>query len=112
VYLRDHEGCGIGLTHEPLTVGRSPIGEQSELGLPAGSRQHGIASQILDDLGITTVRLVTKNSPGWARVPSGENIRYLSTKREPAPKRLDAIGGVDSLAQSVSPEASSVEGRG
>src|SRR5213592_3294122 len=49
VYLRGHEGRGIGLV------------AKLHLGLPADARHYGAASQVLRDLGVTRVRLLTNN---------------------------------------------------
>ena len=103
VYLRGHEGRGIGITHKLQAYklqddGRDTVDANLELGLPVDSREYGIGAQILVDLGITTMRLMTNNPAkrggleGFGleivervpleSVPNPENIRYLRTKRE------------------------------
>src|SRR4051795_10018502 len=103
VYLRGHEGRGIGIGHKIRAYGLQDQGHDTidanlQLGLPPDSREYGIGAQILADLGITTMRLITNNPTKYggldgfgldiiARVPSvtapnPENIRYLKTKRE------------------------------
>jgi 3,4-dihydroxy 2-butanone 4-phosphate synthase/GTP cyclohydrolase II len=103
VYLRGHEGRGIGITHklqayELQDGGLDTVDANVELGLPIDSREYGIGAQILVDLGITTMQLMTNNPAkrggleGYGlqivrrvplhTVPNEENIRYLQTKRD------------------------------
>mgnify|MGYP006266775963 CR=1 FL=1 len=103
LYLRGHEGRGIGLFHKLQAYqlqaqGRDTVDANLELGLPADARDYGIGAQILADLGITSMRLLTNNPTKRAglegyglsivgREPliagAGENnIDYLRTKRD------------------------------
>jgi 3,4-dihydroxy 2-butanone 4-phosphate synthase/GTP cyclohydrolase II len=103
VYLRGHEGRGIGIGHKIRAYnlqdrGRDTVDANLELGLPVDSREYGIGAQILVDLGITTMRLLTNNPAkyggiegfglevtgrvGIETVPNPENLEYLRTKRE------------------------------
>ncbi|MFI2436629.1 bifunctional 3,4-dihydroxy-2-butanone-4-phosphate synthase/GTP cyclohydrolase II [Streptomyces sp. NPDC018693] len=103
VYLRGHEGRGIGLlsklrAYELQERGRDTLDANLELGLPADARDYGAGAQILADLGVRSVRLMTNNpekSDALARhgievslrepmpVQADEhNIRYLRTKRD------------------------------
>jgi 3,4-dihydroxy 2-butanone 4-phosphate synthase/GTP cyclohydrolase II len=103
VYLRGHEGRGIGIGHKLKAyvlqdAGRDTVDANVDLGLPVDSREYGIGAQILVDLGITTMRLMSNNPAkrggleGYGleiveRVPletkaNPENIAYLRTKRE------------------------------
>ena len=103
VYLRGHEGRGIGISHKLLAYelqdgGLDTVDANVQLGLPVDSREYGIGAQILVDLGITTMRLMTNNPAkrggleGFGlqiaeRVPirvepNSENLRYLQTKRD------------------------------
>src|SRR6476661_1159596 len=103
VYLRGHEGRGIGLGHKMRAYtlqdqGRDTVEANVELGFAADSREYGIGSQILVDLGITTMRLMTNNPAKYGGIdgygleivervplhvlPNSENIRYLRTKQE------------------------------
>jgi 3,4-dihydroxy 2-butanone 4-phosphate synthase/GTP cyclohydrolase II len=115
VYLRGHEGRGIGLGHKIRAYdlqdqGADTVDANVALGLPVDSREYGIGAQILVDLGITTMRLVTNNPAKYGglegfgldiveRVPSvvapnPENIRYLRTKQE---KMGHLLEGLDDL---------------
>ncbi|KAK3027456.1 hypothetical protein RJ639_041062 [Escallonia herrerae] len=102
VYLRGHEGRGIGLGHKLRAYnlqddGRDTVEANEELGLPVDSREYGIGAQILRDLGVRTMKLMTNNPAKYSglkgyglavtgRVPlltpiTKENKRYLETKR-------------------------------
>ncbi|MYU25554.1 bifunctional 3,4-dihydroxy-2-butanone-4-phosphate synthase/GTP cyclohydrolase II [Streptomyces sp. SID8352] len=103
VYLRGHEGRGIGLlsklrAYELQERGRDTLDANLELGLPADARDYGAGARVLADLGVRTVRLMTNNPdktdallrhgiPVTGREPmpvrAGEhNLRYLRTKRD------------------------------
>ncbi|KAM0950497.1 putative 3,4-dihydroxy-2-butanone-4-phosphate synthase, GTP cyclohydrolase II [Dioscorea sansibarensis] len=102
IYLRGHEGRGIGLGHKLRAynlqdAGRDTVEANEELGLPVDSREYGIGAQILRDLGVRSMKLMTNNPAKYtglkgyglsviARVPlltpiTKENKRYLETKR-------------------------------
>ncbi|MQY11860.1 Riboflavin biosynthesis protein RibBA [Streptomyces sp. RB5] len=103
IYLRGHEGRGIGLlsklrAYELQERGRDTLDANLELGLPADSRDYAAGTAMLADLGVRGVRLMT-NNPQKAealqrggitvvsreRVPVGvgeHNLRYLRTKRD------------------------------
>jgi 3,4-dihydroxy 2-butanone 4-phosphate synthase/GTP cyclohydrolase II len=103
IYLRGHEGRGIGLASKIQAYrlqeeGHDTVDANLALGHPADSREYGIGAQMLVDLGVTTMRLMTNNPTkrggleGFGldiveRVPlesepNSENIAYLRTKRE------------------------------
>ncbi|MEV0322304.1 bifunctional 3,4-dihydroxy-2-butanone-4-phosphate synthase/GTP cyclohydrolase II [Streptomyces sp. NPDC050658] len=103
VYLRGHEGRGIGLVsklraYELQERGSDTLDANLELGLPADARDYGAGARILDDLGVRSLRLMTNNPDKTdavvrhglkvtAREPmavqAGEhNLRYLRTKRD------------------------------
>lgn len=102
IYLRDHEGRGIGLGHKLKAYGLQDLGRDTveaniELGFPPDSRQYSIGASIISSFGIKKVALLTNNpskAEGLAlegievarRVPligktTPENSRYLDTKR-------------------------------
>jgi 3,4-dihydroxy 2-butanone 4-phosphate synthase/GTP cyclohydrolase II len=103
LYMRGHEGRGIGLMHKLQAYqlqdnGHDTVDANIELGLPADARDYGTGAQILVDLGISSMRLLTNNPAkrvgldGYGlsitdRVPmpvraTPENLRYLRTKRD------------------------------
>jgi 3,4-dihydroxy 2-butanone 4-phosphate synthase / GTP cyclohydrolase II len=103
LYMRGHEGRGIGLlaklqAYELQERGFDTVEANIELGMPADARDYGTGAQILVDLGIKTMRLLTNNPAkragleGWGlsiveRVqieiePTADNAGYLRTKRD------------------------------
>ncbi len=101
LYLRGHEGRGIGLGHKLAAYalqdqGRDTVQANEELGFPADARDYGVGAQILADLGVTTMRLMTNNPTKRAGieghglsivetvplqvVPNDENRSYLRAK--------------------------------
>jgi 3,4-dihydroxy 2-butanone 4-phosphate synthase/GTP cyclohydrolase II len=103
LYMRGHEGRGIGLFHKLQAyqlqdAGRDTLDANLDLGLPADARDYGTGAQILVDLGVRTMRLLTNNPAkraglegyglsvlGTVRLPihaNPENLRYLQTKKD------------------------------
>jgi 3,4-dihydroxy 2-butanone 4-phosphate synthase/GTP cyclohydrolase II len=103
IYLRGHEGRGIGLGHKIRAYqlqeeGHDTVDANLQQGLPVDSREYGIGAQMLVDLGVTTMRVMTNNPAKYGGLegfglditeriplqpsPNPENIAYLRTKRE------------------------------
>ena len=103
VYLRGHEGRGIGIGHKLRAYklqddGLDTVDANLQQGLPIDSREYGVGAQILADLGISNMRLMTNNPVKYGGLegygldivgriplridPNEENIRYLQTKKE------------------------------
>jgi 3,4-dihydroxy 2-butanone 4-phosphate synthase/GTP cyclohydrolase II len=101
VYLRGHEGRGIGLLDKLRAYrlqdgGADTVDANLELGLPADARDYGTGASILVDLGLHTIRLLTNNPikraalggfglivterVGLQVVPNARNAAYLATK--------------------------------
>jgi 3,4-dihydroxy 2-butanone 4-phosphate synthase / GTP cyclohydrolase II len=113
LYIRGHEGRAIGLTHklrayELQDQGRDTVEANIELGFAADQREYGIGAQILTDLGVRTMRLLTNNPDKRAGLeghglsiveripletePTPHNIGYLRTKAEKLGHLLDVPG--------------------
>ena len=103
LYLRGHEGRGIGLlsklrAYQLQDGGADTVDANTELGLPVDAREYSTGAQMLADLGVRSLRLLTNNPAkveGLAgfgievtgRValpvtPTAENLRYLIAKRD------------------------------
>jgi 3,4-dihydroxy 2-butanone 4-phosphate synthase/GTP cyclohydrolase II len=103
LYVRGDEGRGIGLLHKLQAYrlqdgGIDTVDANLSLGLPADARDYGTGAQILADLGVQTIRLLSNNPAKCAGLegygmrvlgrvplavqPNPENLRYLRTKRE------------------------------
>ncbi|MFP4312555.1 MAG: bifunctional 3,4-dihydroxy-2-butanone-4-phosphate synthase/GTP cyclohydrolase II [Nitriliruptoraceae bacterium] len=81
VYLRGHEGRGIGLLHklrayELQDNGADTVDANLELGLPNDSRDYGVGAMILADLGLSTLRLLT-NNPSKRSALSGFGLSII-----------------------------------
>jgi 3,4-dihydroxy 2-butanone 4-phosphate synthase/GTP cyclohydrolase II len=110
LYMIGHEGRGIGLAHKLSAYqlqdrGLDTVEANLELGLPVDARDYGTGAQILRELGITSMRLLTNNPAkrvgleGYGlsvteRVPlevepCAENLDYLKAKKEKMDHMLD-----------------------
>jgi 3,4-dihydroxy 2-butanone 4-phosphate synthase/GTP cyclohydrolase II len=113
LYMRGHEGRGIGLLHKLQAyqlqeAGADTVDANLALGLPADARDYGIGAQILVDLGIRSMRLLTNNPDkragleGYGLTITGrvalparagpDNMRYLRTKRDRMGHDLPDLG--------------------
>jgi 3,4-dihydroxy 2-butanone 4-phosphate synthase/GTP cyclohydrolase II len=112
LYIRGHEGRAIGLTHKLRAYqlqdsGRDTVEANLDLGFAPDPRDYGIGAQILADLGVRSMRLLTNNPAKRAGLegyglsiaervpletsPTPENLRYLQTKREKLGHLLDGL---------------------
>jgi 3,4-dihydroxy 2-butanone 4-phosphate synthase/GTP cyclohydrolase II len=124
VYLRGHEGRGIGLAHKIRAYalqdnGLDTVDANEAQALPIDSRSYGTGAQILAQLGVRRIRLITNNPAkyggleGYAieivakvslpTVPTPENVRYLRTKR-------DRMGHAILLPEQSAPEGAAEPG--
>jgi 3,4-dihydroxy 2-butanone 4-phosphate synthase/GTP cyclohydrolase II len=112
LYLRGHEGRGIGLisklqAYQLQDGGLDTVDANLELGLPVDAREYTVAAQLLADLGVRSVRLLTNNPAKVAGLaacgievramvplpvaPTPENLRYLTAKRDRLGHRIDGL---------------------
>jgi len=115
VYLRGHEGRGIGLLAKLQAMklqseGLDTVEANLALGLPVDARDYGAAAAILHDLGVQSIRLLSNNPLKYKALvergikvseqvpllidPCEENIGYLRTKRERLDHHLPHLDGV------------------
>ncbi|CCH33539.1 bifunctional 3,4-dihydroxy-2-butanone-4-phosphate synthase/GTP cyclohydrolase II [Actinosynnema sp. NPDC047251] len=120
LYMRGHEGRGIGLMHKLQAYqlqdnGADTVDANLVQGLPADARDYGTGAQILCELGIKSMRLLTNNPAkrvgleGYGlrvidRVPlpispNPENLRYLRTKRDRMGHELHQLEQYEALSQ-------------
>ncbi len=122
LYLRGHEGRGIGLisklrAYQLQDQGSDTVDANVELGLPVDAREYSTGAQILADLGIRSVRLLTNNPAkvdglsryglDVTRIPlpvpvTVHNLRYLAAKRDRLGHKIENLpqppGGSASLS--------------
>ncbi|WP_456698775.1 bifunctional 3,4-dihydroxy-2-butanone-4-phosphate synthase/GTP cyclohydrolase II [Aeromicrobium sp. P5_D10] len=113
VYLRGHEGRGIGLLHKLQAyalqdAGKDTVDANTELGFGEDERDYAAGAQILRDLGVTSVRLLTNNPDKTTALeaygvkvserlplliaPTEDSLRYLQTKAERMGHDLPGLG--------------------
>ena len=112
LYLRGHEGRGVGLLNKLRAYavqddGLDTVDAQTALGLPVDDREYAAGAAILSDLGAREVRLLTNNPlkvEGLRRhgvtvaaveplttAPTLANAGYLRTKRDRMGHHLDGV---------------------
>jgi 3,4-dihydroxy 2-butanone 4-phosphate synthase/GTP cyclohydrolase II len=122
LYIRGHEGRAIGLTHKLRAYqlqeeGKDTVEANVELGFKPDPRDYGIGAQILYDLGVRSMRLLTNNPAKRAGLegyglsiservpletkPTTENLAYLKAKREKLGHLLDNLEGADERVADV-----------
>ncbi|MFD9892727.1 bifunctional 3,4-dihydroxy-2-butanone-4-phosphate synthase/GTP cyclohydrolase II [Amycolatopsis sp. NPDC059027] len=122
LYIRGHEGRGIGLLHKMQAYqlqdqGADTVDANLALGVPADARDYGTGAQILCDLGVHSMRLLTNNPSkrvaleGYGlrvtgRVPlpispNPENLRYLRTKRDRMGHDLPHLENYDQVGAGI-----------
>ena len=113
VYLRGHEGRGIGLmaklrAYELQDAGHDTVEANLSLGYPVDARDYGAGAQILTDLGVHSLRLLTNNPAKRLALlgfgldvggsvplqvpPTSDSLRYLRTKRDRMGHELFGLG--------------------
>ena len=123
VYLRGHEGRGIGLSAKIQAYalqdgGCDTVEANQRLGLPVDARRFDVGARILADLGLSTLRLLSNNPRKYAELdaygldvvenvplrvtPNPENLNYLLTKQQKLGHTLDLTA--------LSPVAGAVSG--
>ena len=112
VYLRGHEGRGIGLlsklqAYQLQDHGADTVDANTELGLPVDAREYSTGAQMLTDLGLHSLRLLTNNPAkvdslagyglevtgrvGLPSLPTAHNLRYLTAKRDRLGHQIDNL---------------------
>ena len=129
LYIRGHEGRAIGLAHKLRAYalqeqGRDTVEANIELGFAPDPRDYGIGAQILADLGVQSMRLLTNNPSKRAGLegyglsiaervplethPTPQNREYLRTKREKLGHLLGALD-LDDEGTDAAPVPASAE---
>jgi 3,4-dihydroxy 2-butanone 4-phosphate synthase/GTP cyclohydrolase II len=123
LYVRGHEGRGIGLLQKLRAYhlqdqGADTVDANLLLGLPSDSRDYGTGAQILVDLGVKSMRLLTNNPAKLAGLdgygitvtgrealqiePNEHNAHYLQTKASRMGHHLSTTGSTDSAVEKES----------
>jgi 3,4-dihydroxy 2-butanone 4-phosphate synthase/GTP cyclohydrolase II len=126
LYLRGHEGRGIGLlsklrAYQLQDAGADTVDANLDLGLPVDAREYSTGAQILADLGVGSLRLLTNNPAKMEGlsgfgievagrvalpvVPNADNLRYLIAKRDRLGHQLDELPAAAELPVAELPVA-------
>ena len=118
LYLRGHEGRGIGLlsklrAYQLQDGGVDTVDANTELGFPVDAREYSTGAQMLTDLGVFSLRLLTNNPAkvdgldgfgltvtgrvGLPAPPTPHNLRYLTAKRDRLGHQIDNLPVVGDL---------------
>lgn len=118
LYIMAHEGRGIGLSHKIRAYrlqeqGRDTVEANVELGFAPDQRDYGVGAQVLVDLGLSSLKLMTNSPQKFAGIegyglsitdripletsPTGQNIDYLRTKRDKFGHLLEGLGDLPNL---------------
>jgi 3,4-dihydroxy 2-butanone 4-phosphate synthase/GTP cyclohydrolase II len=126
LYLRGHEGRGIGLlsklrAYQLQDGGADTVDANTELGLPVDAREYSTGAQMLTDLGVHSLRLLTNNPAkvdglagfglevsgrvGLPSLPTAHNLRYLTAKRDRLGHQIDNLPVAGELTHGPSASA-------
>ncbi len=129
LYLRGHEGRGIGLlsklrAYQLQDLGADTVDANTELGLPVDAREYSTGAQMLTDLGVYSLRLLTNNPAkvdGLAgfgitvtgrvslpSLPTAHNLRYLTAKRDRLGHQIDNLPVTGEVSSGPPASAASV----
>ena len=124
LYLRGHEGRGIGLlsklqAYQLQDGGADTVDANLELGLPADAREYSTGAQILADLGVRALRLLTNNPAKVSGLsgfgievtgrvslpvaPTPDNLRYLIAKRDRLGHQIENLAPPNGHLEPVRP---------
>jgi 3,4-dihydroxy 2-butanone 4-phosphate synthase/GTP cyclohydrolase II len=135
LYLRGHEGRGIGLlsklrAYQLQDGGADTVDANTELGLPVDAREYSTGGQMLTDLGVFVLRLLTNNPAkvdgladfglrvtgrvGLPSLPTAHNLRYLTAKRDRLGHQIDGLPRVGPVSSgpAAAESAASAAGSG
>ncbi len=129
LYLRGHEGRGIGLlsklrAYQLQDLGADTVDANTELGLPVDAREYSTGAQMLTDLGVYSLRLLTNNPAkvdglaGYGitvtgrvslpSLPTAHNLRYLTAKRDRLGHQIDNLPVTGEVSSGPPASAASV----
>ncbi len=128
LYLRGHEGRGIGLlsklqAYQLQDGGADTVDANTELGLPVDAREYSTGAQMLADLGVGSLRLLTNNPAKMSGLagfgikvtgrvpmpsaPTADNLRYLIAKRDRLGHQIENLSMPNGIPAPVQPRSAS-----